>query len=132
MVLGLIIAGSLLMVANIVAYIHFIRTSTDVMLAGKRGEPLWEKIGLVLLVFFLMGYVGVAVMGKAGLLMANILFFGSIFVSLALLLLYHLVDTLKDRSIEITETLIGVVEARDPNLNGHSRNVQKLSMCLLI
>ena len=36
----------------------------------------------------------------------------------------------KDRSIEVTETLIGVIEARDSNLNGHSRNVQKLSMCL--
>ncbi|MBQ7583106.1 MAG: HD domain-containing protein, partial [Lachnospiraceae bacterium] len=58
------------------------------------------------------------------------LFFGAIFVSLALVLLYHLVDTLKDRSIEVTETLIGVIEARDPNLNGHSRNVQRLSMCL--
>lgn len=47
--------------------------------------------------------------------MAGILFFGAIFVALALVLLYHLVDTLKDRSIEVTETLIGVIEARDSN-----------------
>jgi len=100
------------------------------MLSGKRGEPIWEKIGLALLVFFLLGYLGVAFWGKPDLLMAGILFFGAIFVSLALVLLYHLVDTLKDRSIEVTETLIGVIEARDSNLNGHSRNVQMLSMCL--
>lgn len=68
--------------------------------------------------------------GKPDYLMAGILFFGAIFVSLALVLMYYLVDTLKDRSLEVTETLIGVIEARDSNLNGHSRNVQMLCMCL--
>lgn len=130
MIPALIIIGSIIMVGNIIAYVRFIRTSTDVMLSGKRGEPIWEKIGLALLVFFLLGYLGVAFFGEPDILMAGILFFGAVFVSLALVLLYHLVDTLKDRSLEITETLIGVIEARDPNLNGHSRNVQMLSMCL--
>ncbi len=130
MISALIIFGSIIMVGNIIAYIRFIRTSTDVMLSGKHGESIWEKTGLALLIFFLLGYLGVAFFGRPDLLMAGILFFGAIFVSLALILLYHLVDTLKDRSIEITETLIGVIEARDPNLNGHSRNVQMLSMCL--
>lgn len=130
MVTALIIVGSIIMVGNIIAYVRFIQTSTDVMLSGKRGEPIWEKIGLVLLLFFLFGYLGVAIAGKPDLLMAGILFFGAIFVSLALMLMYHLVDTLKDRSLEVTETLIGVIEARDSNLNGHSRNVQMLCMCL--
>ena len=130
MVTALIIIGSIIMVGNIIAYVRFIRTSTDVMLSGKHGEPIWENIGLALLVFFLLGYLGVTFFGKPDLLMAGILFFGAIFVSLALVLLYHLVDTLKDRSLEVTETLIGVIEARDSNLNGHSRNVQMLSMCL--
>ena len=127
---ALIIVGSIIMVGNITAYIKFIRTSTDVMLSGKHGELIWENIGLALLVFFLLGYLGVAFLGKPDLLMAGILFFGAIFVSLALILLYHLVNSLKDRSIEIAETLIGVIDARDSNLNGHSRNVQMLSMCL--
>ena len=130
MISALIVFGSIIMVGNIIAYIRFIRTSSDVMLSGKHGEQLWERIGLVLLIFFLLGYLGVAFFGRPDLLMAGILFFGAIFVSLALVLLYHLVNTLKDRSIEVTETLIGVIEARDPNLNGHSRNVQMLSMSL--
>lgn len=130
MITILIIAGSIIMVGNIIAYIRFIRTSTDAMLSGKHGEPLWEKIGLILLIFFLVGYIGVALFGKPDYLMAGILFFGAVFVSLALMLMYHLVDSLKDRSLEVTETLIGVIEARDSNLNGHSRNVQMLSMCL--
>ena len=130
MISALIVFGSIIMVGNIIAYIRFIRTSTDVMLSGKHGEPVWEKIGLILLIFFLLGYLGVAFFGEPDILMAGILFFGAIFVSLALILMYHLVDTLKNRSIEVTETLVGVIEARDSNLNGHSRNVQMLSMCL--
>lgn len=130
MVTALIIAGSVIMVGNIIAYIRFIHTSTDVMLSGKHGEPIWEKIGLILLIFFLVGYLGVAIAGQPDYLMAGILFFGAIFVSLALMLMYHLVYTLKDRSLEVAETLIGVIEARDSNLNGHSRNVQMLCMCL--
>ncbi len=126
----LIIAGSAIMVGNITAYIRFIRNSTDIMLSGKHGETLWEKLGLLLLIFFFIGYLGVAFAGKPDYLMAGILFFGAIFVSLALFLMYYLVDTLKDRSLEVAETLIGVIEARDPNLNGHSRNVQMLSICL--
>ena len=118
------------MVGNIIAYIRFIRTSTDVMLSGKHGEPVWEKIGLVLLIFFLVGYLGVAIAGKPDYLVAGILFFGAIFVSLALVLMYYLVDSLKERSMQIAETLIGVIETRDSNLNGHSRNVEMLSMCL--
>lgn len=131
MVVAMILIGSVIMVGNIAMYIRFIRTSTDVMLSGKHSskDPVWERIGLVLLVFFLLGYVGVALAGDPDYLIAGILFGGSVFVLLALLLMFHLVDTVKDRSLEITETLIGVIEARDPNLNGHSRYVQSLCMC---
>jgi HD-GYP domain-containing protein (c-di-GMP phosphodiesterase class II) len=44
--------------------------------------------------------------------------------------MYYLVDSLKERSMQIAETLIEVIETRDSNLNGHSRNVEMLSMCL--
>lgn len=126
----MIIVGSVIMVINIAMYIRFIRTSTDVMLSGRHSrDPVWEKIGLALLIFFLLGYLGVALAGNPDLLIAGILFGGSIFVLLALLLMFHLVDSVKDRSLQITETLVGVIEARDPNLNGHSRYVQNLCMC---
>ncbi len=129
-IIVMIMLGSVIMIGNIAAYVRFIRNSADVMMSGKHREHFWERIGLLLLVFFLLGYIGVAIFGQPDLLTAGILFFGSIFVSLALLLLYHLVNTLKDRSIEIAETLIGVIDARDTNLNGHSRHVQNLCMCL--
>lgn len=132
-VFAMIMAGSLIMVGNIAQYVRFIRTSTDVMLSGKHSskDPIWEKLGLILLIFFLLGYLGTALLGSPDLLTGGILFGGSIFVLLVLLLMFHLVDSIKDRSLEITETLIGVIEARDPNLNGHSRYVQNLCMCFL-
>ena len=58
MITLLIIAGSIIMVGNIIAYVRFISSSTDIMLSGKHGESTWEKIGLLLLIFFLGGYLG--------------------------------------------------------------------------
>ena len=130
MVVFFIVLGSIIMVGNIIAYIKFIRTSTDIMMSGKHREPLWEKIGLYLLIFFLLGYLLVASLGKPDIMISAILFLGAVFVTLALILMNYLVDTLKDRSMEISQTLIGVIEARDHNLNGHSVNVKNLCMCL--
>ena len=45
-----------------------------------------------------------------------------------LTLLIHLMETAKTRSIDIAEVLVGVIDVRDPNLNGHSRYVQEVTM----
>lgn len=130
----MIAAGSLIMVVNIVRYIRFMHSSSDAMMSGKHGSKgliWWERLGLVLLVFFLLGYIGVAVLGNPDLLTAGILFGGSIFVMLMLQFIFLLTESIKDRSLEVTETLIGVIEARDPVLNGHSRHVQNLCLCFL-
>ena len=71
MISTLILIGSIIMVGNIIAYVRFIKNSTDVMLSGRRGEPIWEKTGLALLVFFLLGYLGVAFFGRPDLLMVG-------------------------------------------------------------
>lgn len=57
-------------------------------------------------------------------------FWRSIFVAIALKLLFNLVVTVKERSLEISELLIGIIDTRDPNLNGHSRYVQNLTMLI--
>lgn len=125
-----IIAGSILMVYNIVRFARFIKSQRDVLSSDDSRDSSWGAIGLVLLVFFLFGYLFIAASGRADLIMAAVLFFGSVFVFIAENLMFHLMDTVKKRSIDIAETLIGVVEARDENLNGHSRYVQELTMCL--
>ena len=124
----LIILGSILMVVNIIRYFSFISSTHDVLSAGSRRDRVWKTIAGCLLVFFLIGYLFCAFFGKPDLMMASILFGGSVFVAIVLTLMFNLLETAKARSIDIAEVLVGVIDARDPNLNGHSRYVQRLTM----
>lgn len=125
---ALIILGSILMVANIVRYFLFLKNTRDVLSTGSRRDRIWKTIAAILLVFFLLGYLFCAFLGDPDLVMALILFGGSVFVAIVLTLMFNLLDTAKSRSIDIAEVLVGVIDARDPNLNGHSRHVQRLTM----
>lgn len=124
----LIVLGSILMVANIVRYFLFLKNTRDVLSTGSRRDRIWKAIAGVLLVFFLLGYLFCAFVGEPDFIMSMILLGGSIFVSIVLTLMFNLLDTAKSRSIDIAEVLVGVIDARDPNLNGHSRHVQRLTM----
>ena len=128
LIIVLIILGALLMVTNIARYVYFLRTTHDVLSAGSPRDKFRKELALVLLIFFLIGYLCIAIFSKPDMMMAMILFCGSIFVMIVLTLMYGLLDTVKTRSIDIAEVLVGVIDARDPNLNGHSRHVQELTM----
>lgn len=124
----LISIGIVVMVSNIVRYGLFIHTTHDVLSSGSKRDRFWKGMALVLLVFFLCGYIFIVVASKPDLMMAMILFGGSIFVAIVLTLMFNLLETAKERSIDIAEVLVGVIDARDPNLNGHSRHVQNVTM----
>ena len=126
----LIIIGAAIMVTNVYRLVAFIRSTHDVLSSGSERDKRWMALALVLVVFFLLGYLCVGIFSNTNLLLAFILFFGSIFVSIVLTLLNHLMDTARTRSIDIAEVLVGVIDARDPNLNGHSLSVQNLTMLL--
>ncbi|MBO4900453.1 MAG: HD domain-containing protein [Lachnospiraceae bacterium] len=118
------------MVTNIYRFHRFVKGSKDVFSTGSQKETLWEYAALSLLVFFLVGYILVAILGKPDFVIAGILFGGSVFVAIVLSLIFYLIATIKDNAINIAETLISVVDARDPNLRGHSRYVQNVTMAL--
>ena len=126
----MVICGSLIMIYNIYRYISFTKELKDVMTGEELKNNLLIKIAFYLLDFFLLGYIGTIIFDKLDILIAGILLGGSIFVSLVLTLMRQLVDTVKDRSMQISEVLIGVIEARDPNLNGHSEYVKNLTMLI--
>ena len=128
LILAAIAAGALLMVANIYRYIVFLHSSRDVLSSGSQRDRAWKTLALVLLIFFLVGYLCVGFLSRPDMMTAMILFFGSIFVFIVETLMFHLIETAKARSIDIAEVLVGVIDARDPNLNGHSRYVQELTM----
>ena len=127
-IMALIIIGALVMAGNIIAYVLFIRRIHDVISAGRKKDTFWLFAGLTLLVFFFAGYLYVAITAHPVLMTALILFFGSLFVTIVLVLMGTLLETAKERSIEIAEVLISIVDAKDPNLNGHSRHVKDLVM----
>lgn len=106
----------------------FLRNTRDVLSTGSRRDRFWKAIAGILLVLFLLGYLFCAFVGEPDLVMSMILLGGSIFVAIVLTLMFNLLDTVKTRSIDIAEVLVGVIDARDPNLNGHSRHVQRLTM----
>lgn len=126
--LSFILLGAILMVVNIYRYIIFLRSTHDVLSTGRKKDRFWKHLALVLLIFFLIGYLLISIFSEPTFLMAMILFWGSVFVAIVLTLMSLLLDTAKERSIDIAEVLVGVIDARDPNLNGHSRHVQEITM----
>ena len=130
LVYGMIAVGAVLMVFNVVSFLIFMKSTRDVISGNQRHDKRWMRIAFVLLTFFLLGYIYVAVFGQPDLMVAMILFGGSVFVSIVNYLMAKLLETAKERSIDVAEIIVGAIDARDPNLNGHSRHVQNLTMKL--
>lgn len=124
----LIIIGSVIMIGNIVQYILFMHRMHRVVVFGEKSNTIWLATGLVLLIFFLLGYITVGFFLNPNLLTASILMFGSIFVAVMLLLTSRLLETAMQKGVEITQLLVDIVDARDPNLNGHSSHVKEIAM----
>ena len=85
LIYGMVYLGAALMVVNIVRYVRY---ACHLLNSGD-----WEKerrfmcVPIALLSFFLVGYLAVAFFGKPDLMFASILFLGSVFVFLMLLVL---------------------------------------------
>lgn len=126
LILVLILVGAANMVANIVFYIIFSFRMRDVISGGVKKDNAMIIIGLILIIFFLIGYVYVAIYANPSIVTAFILFFGSFFVTLSIILLNRLIKTSKIRSLEIAQILIGVIDSRAPSLKGHSLHVKNL------
>ena len=130
LILAMIILGAMLMILNICRYCVFLQSTRDVLMTGKKRDIFWKNLALVLLIFFLVGYLFVGFFSEPDLMVAMILLFGSVFVAIVETLMFKLIDTVRERSIDVARVLIGVIDARDPYLNGHSHHVQALTMLL--
>ena len=119
--------GAAIMISNIIRYVIFARSMNDTITSKNKTLGVWLTVGLVLIAFFLIGYIVVGAVLSPALLTAFILFFGSVFVAVIITLLDILNKIAKRRSFQITQLLVDVVDARDPNLNGHSSHVKALA-----
>lgn len=123
--------GITLQVYNIANYYYFLhKTGKDALTRGDPGNKHLSYAALDLLLFFLAGYVFVAVRGSATLMIGCIFFFGALFCSLMIRITIRLTSTIKKRSADITKAMVKVIEERDPNLNGHSVYVRNLCMAI--
>ncbi|MBQ3796574.1 MAG: HD domain-containing protein [Butyrivibrio sp.] len=116
------------MISNIIRYGYFLHSTQDVISSGSKRDIIWKNGAFFLLLFFLFGYVFVGFFSDPDIMMASILFWGSVFVAIVITLMSNLLETAKERSIDIAEVLVGVIDARDSNLDGHSMYVQNLTM----
>ncbi len=102
----MIYAGSALMAYNIYGYVGF---SRDVRKHGNwdRERRLFH-LPILLLILFFIGYLVVGIFGKPDLVMAGILFGGSIFVFVMLLLIRRTFDRIREN--EQLEAKLSAVE----------------------
>jgi signal transduction histidine kinase/CheY-like chemotaxis protein len=86
--------GSILMVYNVYRYIKYLR------FVQERGEWSSERFALysplVLIIFFLAGYIVVGIFGKPDLIMATILFLGSVYVAIMVFVLHRVTDKIQE------------------------------------
>lgn len=123
----LILAGACIMVVNIFRFRRFIRRQSDILSGGNTRVRKLEYMDYVLLILFLIGYLIVLFTYRKSAVIALILFGGSVFVALVETALFDQIDTIKNRTQEISGVMIDAIEARDPSLRGHSLHVRNLT-----
>lgn len=108
-VYAMVYLGSLLMVCNIVCFARFTRYIKGLNNWGGRNCILY--IPIILLILFLAGYLIIGVFGKPDLVVAGILFGGSIFV----FVMYLLLRTITQRIVENEQLQAKLMAAEESN-----------------
>ena len=116
LVYGMILCGSAIMLINIVQYARFMQNGERVSaLSGNRGILLAP---FVLMVLFFAGYVAIGILVKPQVLIGAILFGGSLFVYLALHLLFYVVGR-----VQVNERrLVTLYEELRDNLEQYTKD----------
>ena len=95
----MILVGSVLMILNIYRYFGFTRRMR--WMAEGRKSRLVLYVPLLLLLFFLLGYLATAFFGSPNLVMAGILLGGSVFVLIILSILYYIVEQVAENERQL-------------------------------
>lgn len=127
---AMIAAGVVLQVINATRLMRFLSRQELGVLGNRRVERLMAAAVPTLVMFFIPVYVYIFFVQIHNIWVGALLFAGAIFVTLVLQWIFMLVDNLKTRTLGIARALVGVFEAHDLELNGHSRHVQNLSLLL--
>ncbi|MBR3244016.1 MAG: response regulator [Parasporobacterium sp.] len=119
-ILTMVFLGSALMVFNIIGFIRFTRSVKNDNSWTHNNGILY--IPIVLLVMFLLGYLGIGFFGDPDILVAGILFGGSVFVFIMYLLLNGITRRIKEN-----ETLKAQLSAAEQNNKDKSAFLASMS-----
>ena len=109
LILGMIYLGSLLMVYNIFGFVRF---SRDVKKMGTwAANERILNVPIILLICFLLGYLAVGIFGKPDLIVAGILFGGSVFV----FVIYKLLTVITGRIVKNEHLEAQLLAAEESN-----------------
>lgn len=132
----LVFGGAVIMAVNIHHFASLMKKK-DICSSKETHNLLsYFKLHLVLMVFFLIGYIivfGAIIFGIkliSELLIGPIFFFGALFVLLGIFLQDKMLDSLRNSYIQAIKMLVSAVEIRDPYTIGHSEHVANLSLLI--
>ena len=126
----LIFFGFIIQIFNLVIDIAFIHYKKGNISQGKFKTILLDFLVLGMVSLFCAVYLIIFFLKLQSIWVGILLFAGAVFVTTVLLWIFSLTRETKKNAFSISETLIGVIEARDPNLNGHSIHVMELSLLI--
>ena len=106
---GMVFLGAALMVYNIYGFVSFARETSNHKAFRQKNGIL--QIPIFLLIMFLLGYLAVGIFGKPDLIVAGILFGGSIFV----FIIYLLLNGITKRIIESDQLEARLIAADESN-----------------
>ena len=126
----LILLGFIFQICNLIIDIRFILYKKNSITEGKTHNRFLDFLILGMVCLFCIVYLIIFFKQMQSVWVGILLFAGACFVTTVLLWIYTLTKGIRDSAFSISKTLIGIVEARDPNLNGHSLHVQELALLI--
>ena len=121
-----IVAGTLILVGTIVYVLIMIRKNWDVLVKNRTFLVTQISIEICLLLLMLAAFFSIYTSGSWDIRTELAIFISSLLVLYEAILGFTKVHNVKDRTMEVMEALICVMEAGDPNLDGHSVHVHNI------
>lgn len=128
--LYLMIIEFCLMFANVLLCIYFWMYKRTVLVVNEGFRLLMTLFVLVLMIGICVMHCFVFSKNLPESKIAIILFCSELVFTMTIFLFFTRFVTAEEHGMEILESVIGLVEARDPNLEGHSLNVRNLVLML--
>ena len=122
----LIIIGILILVFSLVYFVLMIKKNWDVLVVDSKRLTAESAAWICMLLVLIVAYGGVYLSGNTDIWTVTALTAAAVTVLCEGAMIFRKVRMIKDQCMELLETLICVMEAGDPNLDGHSLHVHNL------